>query len=208
MEAYPLTWPEGWPRTQERNRKRAQFSTKRRSNWAQQLTIADGTNRVFDELSRLGITDPDDVVLSSGLILTLSGRPRSGQPEPEDPGVAVYWQPLGHVDQEMKVMAIDLYDRVADNMAAVAATLSAMRAIERHGGAEILERAFTGFVALEHGRSWQSVLGVTEDATLPDCERSFKSLRGKLHPDKPGGSNELYIELQSAISKARKHFNA
>ena len=38
-------------------------------------------------------------------------------------------------------MAIDAYTRTADNLAAVAATLEAMRAIERHGGAQILERA-------------------------------------------------------------------
>jgi len=45
-------------------------------------------------------------------------------------------------------MAIDIYDTVAGNLAAVAATLDAMRAIERHGGAQILKRAFQGFKAL------------------------------------------------------------
>ncbi|KVD37855.1 hypothetical protein WJ41_22830 [Burkholderia ubonensis] len=60
-------------------------------------------------------------------------------------GVAVYWETRAGA---RRVMAIDQYTRVADNLAAVAATLDAMRAIERHGGARILERAFTGFAAL------------------------------------------------------------
>lgn len=62
----------------------------------------------------------------------IDGFPRSGQSEPSDGGVAVYWLTS---TGETKCIAIDRYDRVADNLAAVAATLDAMRAIERHGGA-------------------------------------------------------------------------
>ena len=76
-----------------------------------------------------------DSIISTNLKLRLDGLPRSDQKEPDDPGVAVYWQRLS---KPKKVMAIDLYDRIADNLAAIGATLNAMRAIERHGGALIL----------------------------------------------------------------------
>jgi hypothetical protein len=66
-------------------------------------------------------------------------------------------------------MAIDQYDRVEHNLAAIAATLDAMRAIKRHGGAEILDRAFTGFTALPApmagGKPWRQVLGFDLDYT-------------------------------------------
>jgi hypothetical protein len=70
--------------------------------------------------------------------------------------VAVYWIKTGR--KQMKCMAIDRYGRVADNMAAIAATIEAMRAIERHGSAEILERAFLGFQALPEPEQWWQVL--------------------------------------------------
>lgn len=87
----------------------------------------------------------DDCLVSSNLKLNMSGLPRSDQGEPTDPGVAVYWVTR---KGERRVMAIDIYNRVADNIAAVARTLEYMRGIERHGGASIQERAFTGFTAL------------------------------------------------------------
>lgn len=150
ISAYPLHWPAGWPRA--KSRKRAKFGIGERvysqngGSWISKknLTIAEATKRVLTELRALGVRDGSAIV-SANLELRNDGLPRSGQREPADPGVAVYWQRKG---EPQKVMAIDLYDRVADNLAAVAATLSAMRAIERHGGAQILERAFTGFDAL------------------------------------------------------------
>lgn len=83
-------------------------------------------------------------------------------------------------------MAIDRYDRVADNLAAIAATLDAMRAIERHGGAEILNRAFTGFAALPDQASdaWWIVLGVPWDASRPVIDDAYRHLRSVYHPDK------------------------
>jgi hypothetical protein len=50
--------------------------------------------------------------------------------------------------------------RAADNLAAIAATLEAMRAIDRHGGATILNRAFTGFTALPPPADCWKELGV------------------------------------------------
>lgn len=147
------------------------------------LAVADGVERVRGELARMGIRD-DELVICSNLELRLDGFPRSGQREPADPGIVVYWRDAGAT----RCMAIDRYDRVADNLAAVAATLEAMRAIERHGGAEILNRAFTGFTALPAPGGtahWRDIL----DPANP--EGSYRRLRGLYHPDRGGDADEF-----------------
>jgi hypothetical protein len=149
IKAYPLQWPEGWKRTAPNERGYARFRRASKKDWQgnwqhqRELSINEATLRVRKELQCMGVHD-DDVVISTNLVLRLDGGPRSGQSEPNDPGVAVYWQHKGN----RRCIAIDQYTKVTGNLAAIAATLDAMRAIERHGGAEILDRAFTGFVAL------------------------------------------------------------
>jgi hypothetical protein len=203
---FPLQWPEGWPRS--RSRKRALFSTKRNStpNWeqggfrsAKSVSMADATERTIAELRRMNVR-ADDVVISTNVVLRRDGFPRSGQGEPQDPGVAVYWRTR---NGEMKVMAIDIYDRVADNLAAVAATMDAMRAIERHGGAQILERAFTGFNALPPPKSWREILGLNEACSLGKARRAYYSLMQANHPDN-GGDHERAVELNLAYQRARE----
>jgi predicted metal-dependent phosphoesterase TrpH len=97
---------------------------------------------------------------------------------------------------------------VADNLAAVAATLEAMRAIERHGGAAILERAFTGFIALPAPiaagmkREWWVVLDCSPNSGREIIEHSFKRLASRYHPDKEGGSAAKMAELNGARAEA------
>lgn len=204
--AFPLCWPEGWPRC--RDRKRAKFSKGERqySNYGggswmarKSLSIAEATKRVLDELGRLGV-EHGDAIVSSNLQPRLDGLPRAGQAEPSDPGVAVYWQRRG---ASMRVMAVDRYDRVADNLAAIAATLEAMRAIERHGGAQVLERAFTGFTALPKpsGADWWEVLKLPRTAKRAEIEARFRRLARDRHPDR-GGSNHQMAELNRARDQA------
>lgn len=210
IEAYPLQWPDGWKRTSPAARDRARFGSTRtvRSNysdhsWKQKgrLTVADAVSRIRSELQRMGVDD-DDLVISTNLALRLDGLPRSGQAEPSDPGAAVYWTDK-HASAP-RCMAIDRYNRVADNLAAIAATLNAMRAIERHGGAEILNRAFTGFAALEHqGEDWWDVLQVRRDASREAIEASYRRLRSQHHPDK-GGDPEQFQRVQRAYEAATK----
>lgn len=217
VEAYPLSWPAGWPRMKPADRKRAQFGKSERqystvpgssaSSWVSKrdLTVNDGVQRVLRELRTFGVLEGDAIV-STNLRVRLDGLPRSDQRMPEDPGVAVYWK--RPEDQGTKVMAIDRYDRVADNLAAIAATLEAMRAIERHGGAQILERAFTGFTALPapgqtQARAWHDVLGVEPTATRERAERAYKALRSVHHPDK-GGSPAMFDAVQKAWDQAKQ----
>ena len=180
IEAYPLAWPPGWPRNKSHQRSRAKFSTSGRL-----LSVMDGIQRVLLELERLGVKR-DDLVISTEIPTRLDGLPRSDRTV-ADPGVAVYWRK----GKDTRCMAIDRYDRVADNLAAIAATLEAMRAIERHGGAEILNRAFTGFVALPAPEQWWQVLGVAENATGEEIDAAWRRLAARHHPDRGGDSAQM-----------------
>lgn len=198
-EAYPLQWPIGWKRTGPFNRSRAKFGKRsfvdkglnaegQRMGWHTKgsLSISQGTERVLNVLEQMGFNK--SVVVSSNLSLRNDGLPRSGQREPEDPGVAVYW---GN-GAKARCIAVDQYDRVADNLAAIAATLEAMRAIERHGGAAILERAFTGFTALPAPEQPWQTLGLPDSHATPEqIEDAYRRLAMKHHPDRGGDANEM-----------------
>lgn len=204
INAHPLSWPVGWKRTPAQQQREAKFARNDK-----RLTLTQGLDRVLLELQRMGV-QRQDVIVSTDVLLRLDGLPRSGQPEPKDHGAAVYWQEW---NGQRRVMAIDIYDKVADNLAAIAATLDAMRAIERHGGAAILERAFTGFVALPAPgpaeRHWRDVLGVPDTLTPDayDLERKLKDYYRRAasaaHPDK-GGSNAAMAAVNAAYEQARR----
>jgi len=203
IPAYPLQWPEGWPRTGSFMRKRGHFGKMTRQAGASYSTKADLTmgqamDRVRSELALLGVNAVDDMIVSTNLRLNLSGLPSSDQGEPLDPGVAVYFQKKAGA---MRVIAIDAYDLVRDNLAAIAATLEAMRAIERHGGTQILERAFTGFAALPAPKRWWDILQVRQDASVEIIEASFRRLARDRHPDR-GGSDAQMAELNEARQAA------
>lgn len=201
---YPLSWPDGWKRT--RTRIRAQFgrvesSADGMNSWKKKISVEDGYDRIEHELELFGV-DVSTVIVSTNLKLNMRGVPAGNTGEPSDPGVAVYWKRKGKPES----MAIDTYTRVADNLAAIAKTLSAMRAIERHGGAEILERTFIGFAQLpeRRGRPWREVFGFNPEAA-PSQDRldeTFRSLASRLHPDKSAGDHDKMVELNLARAEA------
>ena len=194
-KAFPLSWPEGWKRTQ--NRKFGHFKTGR-----QWITVHDATRRVLNEFRLMGVTD-DDIIISTNIPLRLDGLPRSDEKQPSDPGVAVYWKTK---KTGMRCIAIDRYQHVFDNIAAIAATLEAMRAIERHGGAQILERAFLGFASLPEKASqpWREVLGIAPETT-PTVElitSRYRALVKVHHPDVPGGKDDDFQRIVQAKDAA------
>lgn len=196
---FPLQWPEGWKRSSAFERKSGTFTKNKRD-----LTIFDGVQRVLEELERLGVHQ-DDVIVSTNVRTRLDGLPRSGEPKPADPGACVYWQKSAK--QPMRCMAVDRYNDVADNLAAIAATLEAMRAIERHGGAAILDRAFTGFTALPAPaagrRDWWTVLGVGQGATDAEISAAHRRLAAEHHPDR-GGDPSRMAEINAARDEGLK----
>ncbi len=215
IEAYPLCWPTDWPR-HGGDRERARFNRKVKTasgitpgsfyRRSQELSIADATARVVSELRQFGVLD-GAAIISSNIPLRRDGLPRSDARSPADPGVAVYWRRPS--DKTEKVMAIDQYDRVQDNLAAIAATLDAMRAIERHGGAQILDRAFTGFAALppavhdRKGQPWWGIFGCQQTTATDAVLDLYRQLAKERHPDR-GGSDELVSELNEAYAAFKR----
>lgn len=213
--AYPLYWPAGWKRTKRDQQKRGEFETHSTVKLEtgvkkihKRVSTYDSLERIITELERMGV-DRQDVIVSTNIKTRLDGLPYSGQAEPEDVGVAVYWRPTEAA--KTQCMAIDRYDRVADNIAAIALTLAYMRGIERHGGAEILDRAFTGFTALpppiETGRPWWDVLGficAPDKVHLDDAEERYRNRAKLLHPDLRNGDHGKMAELNEAIRQARE----
>jgi len=132
--AYPLAWPQGRQRTPPMRRRAGRFCRD-----GKRLTVAGALSRVKREIVSAGGYLP---VISTNVELRLDGVPRSGQREPEDPGVAIYMQ----IGGRPHCLPCDTYDRVADNLAAVAAHIEATRAIERHGVASV-EEMFAGRAA-------------------------------------------------------------
>ena len=168
------------------------------------LSVWEGASRIHRELRALYVSELS-CIISTNVPTRLDGVPRSDRAEPRDPGVAVYWTSKAGKKQ---CMAIDRYDRVADNLAAVAASLEALRAIERHGGGAILDRAFVGFAQLPAAiitqRPWREVFHVGPDDHLNTdaIKTRFSALARKLHPDKHGGSHDEMTELNAARAAA------
>lgn len=191
-DAWPLFWPAGQPRTEPPKRRRANFKG----------TIASARDEALGELRRLGARY---VVLSSNLPVRRDGLfyADNSAPEPKDPGVAAYFD-LGDVQH---VIACDHWDRVRDNVKAIAKTIEALRGIERWGSTEIMRRAFSAFKALPAGdelrRPWWEVLGVAPGARLDSARAAFRRLAHEHHPD-VGGSHERMAELTAAFAEAEK----
>ena len=200
-QAYPLQWPHGRPRKALTARKDATFGKvvgtghERR---LKSLSLADARGRLQDEVDRLG---GRSAVLSTNVSLRLDGLPRSGQGEPDDPGVALYFDLGG----KPHVLACDTYTRVADNIAALAAHIEATRKIERLGVATAAEM-FAGFQALPApgATPWWSVLQVEASATPEQIEAAFKRLARERHPDRPGGSHDMMADLNRAREQGMK----
>lgn len=198
VDAYPLHWPANFPRTKPEDRKEARFN-----NSGRPLTIAVARDRILSEISaftRTGHTwriDPDQVVISSDVPLRKDGMPASGRRMPDDPGVAVYFE----LDGEAYCLPCDTWDRVPDNMAAVAAHLGAMRGIERWGVGDVRAH-FAGFVALEHQprQRWFDVLGCDPDAEPEEVRARYKLARKRAHPDH-GGTDEEFHGVQQAYAE-------
>jgi hypothetical protein len=164
------------------------------------LTVADARNRLDLELQRLGARD---VLLSTNVQVRLDGLPRSGQGEPADAGAAVYFTLKG----KPRCLACDRWNRVADNIAAIAAHVYAIRAVDRYG-VGTLDQAFAGYAQLppapgQDGDPWWTVLNVSPNASRDDVEAAYRDLAKKNHPD-VGGSAELMARINRARDAATR----
>jgi len=189
--AYPLHWPEGWPRTAKQARKDARFDTP----WAKTL------DKLVNEIHRLGGSSP--IISSNAALRQRDSLPYADQAQDklDDPGVSVFFT----VNGRQRVMAHDIYKTVHHNLHSIALTIEAMRAIERHGGSMMMERAFEGFAALAApgAKPWWQILEVMPQASKAEIEAAFKRLARARHPD-AGGSDAMMAELNAARDQALK----
>lgn len=179
IEAYPLTWPTGRPRTKFPDR----------SNF--DVALGRAIQDVRAEVDRLG---GRGLIISSNLPLRRDGLPYATSSQPADRGVAVYFKYKG----KPMCFACDRWQAVEDNMRAIAKTIDALRGISRWGTGDMIEQAFTGFTALPAPESWWQVLELTgPDASPSTIEDAHRRLAMKHHPDR-GGDTEKMARINRA----------
>lgn len=189
LEAYPLTWPMAQQRTPRSSR---EFSHRFK------VSLAFARDELLRELGLLGAKE---IVISTNVPVRRDGLPYADAREPEDPGVAVYFQRK----KKPIVIACDSYDRVRGNLRAIGLTVAALRSIERHGSTSMLEQAFTGFTALPAHQveaSWWDELGVSSTASVAEIQAARTALALKHHPDLPGGDGDRMARINRAFDRA------
>lgn len=184
VQAYPLSWPQGFPRA--KYRENGAF----RSSYDSALGNVQKSLRMFAADSGKKL---EHAIMSSNMTLTgLSGG---------DPGVAVWF-----VWDGMQVcIPVDRYNSVASNLQAIHHIVEARRVELRHGTLALVRATFTGFTALPApvGKHWRDILALPSDMrpTGVDIESAYKRLALVRHPDK-GGSTEAMAELNTARETA------
>lgn len=201
VDAYPLDWPDEntWPRNERPER--SNFHTKAGGKVGNRpKTIEEARKELERELDLLGVSNP--IISTNVPVRKSDGKPYSNAKEPDDSGVAVYFTQ----DGEARCIPCDKWDRVADNIYAIAKTINALRGIDRWGTKQIIQAAFSGFKALPEnagGMKWWNVLGVEKDTRGEQVKRAFKKKIKKAHPD-AGGSTEEFQQVKRAYDQAKQ----
>jgi DnaJ-domain-containing protein 1 len=153
-------------------------------------TLGKAIKAVQTEVARLG---GRDLVISSNLPLRRDGMPYANASQPADKGVAVYF----NYKKAPMCFACDRWNRIEDNMWAIAKTIDALRGIERWGSGEMVQQAFTGFAALPAPEQPWQVLGVAHDATKFQIDEAYRRLASEHHPDR-GGDQDTMARINRA----------
>jgi hypothetical protein len=191
-QAYPLLWPDGWLRTAPYARQ-----DDRRFH-GRGFTMGRVRDDLINELKLLGATA---IVASSNVPTRPDGLLYSDPRRLDDPGIAVYFQ----FEKKRMVMARDGFVSVAGNLRSLCLAIEGLRQLERHGGSLMLERAFTGFLAIappDWKKPWREVFGIKPD-WAGDLVGLYREKARTRHPD-AGGSDTLMAELNVAYEEARQ----
>jgi hypothetical protein len=194
IEAYPLSWPVGYRRSDQRIRSPFNQSMEKAQKFLRK------------EVDRLGA---GKLVVSSNIPIRKDGMFYADwmSKKIDDPGVAIYFQYKGKAVS----MCCDQYLTVWENVYALGKAIEALRGLERWGVSDFLERAFTGFTALPASVTSQptiwEILGLPgKPDGMEDIVRAYRNKAREVHPDKPGGSKEKFQALQEAYEEALNLF--
>lgn len=197
-EAYPLQWPDGWPRTSPHRRGSSRFGKNL------------GFNQIKELQNELRLLGARNVVISSNVPTRNDGLPYASESKRryDDPGVAVYFTLKG----KQLSMARDKYHTPWENIRSLVLTIDGLRSMERHGGSTMMDRAFSGFTALPKpsGANWWEVLKfnrVTDTITSDAIKSRHRELARDRHPD-VGGSDHQMAELNRARDQALQEIAA
>jgi len=191
-EAFPLDWPVGYQRTAPVKRVGSQFK----------CTIATAIQFLEAEIQRLGGIK---LIISSNVPVNKNGDIRSDwtRYKIDDPGVAIYFNYEGI----QVAMCCDQYNRVHENLQALAKSIEAIRGLKRWGVSDFIKRTFSGFAALPESTSAEndiwSILGIySKPAAVDIVHSAYKNKAKDVHPDKPDGDTASFLKLQDAYNKA------
>jgi hypothetical protein len=138
-----------------------------------------------------------NVIISTNLQLRIDGQPASGQSQPSDPAVAVYFD-LPKL--KGRAIACDTYTRVECNMWAIAMAIDGLRRVDRYHVGQGDEQ-FVGYAALPEptsSKQWWQVLGfASPNVSENEIQSAWRSLAFEAHPDR-GGSDARMAEINVA----------
>lgn len=180
MKAYPLQWPEGYPKTERK------IDSRFKTSLSAALTNVNNSMKLFGSDSGIKVCE---VVVSSNVTL--------GVQRPKESGVAIWFT----WDEQNLCVAIDRYLKVEDNLQAIHHVIEARRTELRHGGLHIVRQTFRGFKFLVESinkKEWFEVLRVNRNATDEQIKVAYRNRAKETHPDAKGGSNSLFQEVQEA----------
>jgi hypothetical protein len=164
IHPYPLQWPDHQRRSARREQSR--FRT----------TLAAALANVENSL-RLFAQDSGRQATAVSITSNVAGLSNA---QPADTGVAVWflW------DGEQRCIAVDRYQKVAENLQAIHHVIEARRTELRHAGIEMVRTTFRGLTALPPPpaataipkESWWQVLGLRANASPEVIQTAYKTL--------------------------------
>lgn len=193
---YPLCWPDGWKRHAPGTRLISNF--KPNVYPRRRYTIDEARTGLANQLELLKATD---CILSSNLRLRVDGQPMSGQAQPSDVGVAVYFK----LDGRAVSLACDKWAHVECNLRAIALHIESIRGQERWGVGSIAQ-AFRGYMALpavgqSGGDRYWEVLGLPINHSEEQLSAAYKTMAKKFHPDNPNTGDAIkFNQVQNAYN--------
>lgn len=191
VQAYPLQWPQGFPRTPRERREFGKF----RTDYDAALKNVRRSLAAFAADSGKAVNDP---VLST----SINPNPLAARQSNIDPGVSVWFT----WDGMPVAIAVDRYSSAAANLQAIHHIIEARRTELRHGTLALVRATFTGFKALPPppGKHWRDLLRIEGPVTKEAISAAYRERAGEAHPDRPGGSTDKMAELTAARDAALK----